>query len=202
MTNETVQLERIGNLLEKYLICFGKARAAFYVLPALENYYVFTRYMNAVTMALKRANFRPVYSWSYDGSRGCYNLIMIVQLPAARRGGRDRGAARGREGVAAGEHPRASPALHDRDALQGDGEEAAAGGGPRRPRAGRGGAGGDRARQGRTGVFGCAEGDAGGAGFGGGAGKGRVAGGGQGRGEQPDRADGAAGRADGPGAGG
>ena len=79
MTNETVQLERIGNLLEKYLICFGKARAAFYVLPALENYYVFTRYMNAVTMALKRANFRPVYSWSYDGSRGCYNLIMIVQ---------------------------------------------------------------------------------------------------------------------------
>ena len=79
MTNEAVQLERIGNLLEKYLICFGKARAAFYVLPALENYYVFTRYMNAVTMALKRANFRPVYSWSYDGSRGCYNLIMIVQ---------------------------------------------------------------------------------------------------------------------------
>ena len=79
MTNETVQLERIGSLLDKYLVSFGKARAGFYIFPALENYYAFTRYMNALTSALKRANFRPVYSWSFDGSRGCYNMIMIVQ---------------------------------------------------------------------------------------------------------------------------
>ena len=79
MTNETVQIEKIGSLLDKYLVSFGKARAGFYIFPALENYYAFTRYMNALTSALKRANFRPVYSWSFDGSRGCYNMIMIVQ---------------------------------------------------------------------------------------------------------------------------
>ena len=79
MTNETEQLTRIGSLLENYLISFGKARVAFYVFPALENYYEFTRYMNAFTAALKRANCRPVYSWSYNSLRGCYNLIMIVQ---------------------------------------------------------------------------------------------------------------------------
>ena len=79
MTNETAQLERIGNLLEKYLFSFGKARAAFYVFPALENYYDFTKYMNSLTSTLKRSNCRPVYSWFYDGTRGCYNMILIVQ---------------------------------------------------------------------------------------------------------------------------
>ena len=79
MTNETAQLERIGNLLEKYLFSFGKARAAFYIFPSLENYYDFTKYMNSLTSTLKRSNCRPVYSWFYDGSRGCYNMIMIVQ---------------------------------------------------------------------------------------------------------------------------
>ena len=79
MTNENNQLERIGNLLEKYLISFGQARVAFYVFPALENYYEFTRYMNSFTSALKRFNCRPVYSWSYDSARGCYNMILIVQ---------------------------------------------------------------------------------------------------------------------------
>ena len=79
MTTENNQLERIENLLEKYLISFGQARVAFYIFPALENYYEFTRYMNSFTSALKRFNCRPVYSWSYDSARGCYNMILIVQ---------------------------------------------------------------------------------------------------------------------------
>ena len=37
MTNETTQLEKIGDLLDKYLISYGKARVAFYIFPALEN---------------------------------------------------------------------------------------------------------------------------------------------------------------------
>ena len=79
MTNENDQLERIGNLLEKYLISFGQARAAFYVFPSLENHNDFPKYLNSFTSALKRANCRPVYSWSYDAARGCYNMILIVQ---------------------------------------------------------------------------------------------------------------------------
>ena len=79
MTNETTQFEKIGNLLDKFLTSYGKARVAFYVFPALENYYEFTRYMNAFMSALKRANCRPVYSWTYDACRGCYNMILIVQ---------------------------------------------------------------------------------------------------------------------------
>jgi len=78
MTNESIQLERIGNLLDKYLVSFGQARVAFYIFPSLENYCDFTRYLNSFTSALKRANCRPVYSWSYDSIRGCYNMILLV----------------------------------------------------------------------------------------------------------------------------
>ena len=78
MTNEVSQLERISNLIEKYLTCFGQARIALYVFPCLENHYEFSRYLNAFTSALKRKNTRPVYSWSYDSCHGCYNLILIV----------------------------------------------------------------------------------------------------------------------------
>lgn len=79
MTNGTVQLERIGELIEKFIVSYGKARIAFYIFPALENYYDFTKYMRALTAALRRANCVPAYSWTYDAFRGCYNMILIVQ---------------------------------------------------------------------------------------------------------------------------
>ena len=78
MTNETTQLERISNLIETYVTSFGQARIALYSFPAIENHYNFTKYMNSFTSALKRANCRPVYSWSYDSSRGCFNMILLV----------------------------------------------------------------------------------------------------------------------------
>ena len=78
MTNENDQIARINTLLEKYLISFGQARIALYVFPYLENHNDFTRFLNAFSSALRRANCRPVYSWSYDSSRGCYNMILIV----------------------------------------------------------------------------------------------------------------------------
>ena len=78
MTNDTTQLERINTLIEKYVTCFGQARIAFYSFPCIEDHREFTRYLNAFTAALKRANCRPAYSWSFDSCRGCYNLILIV----------------------------------------------------------------------------------------------------------------------------
>jgi len=78
MTNEIDQIERINTLLEKYLISFGQARIALYVFPYLENHNDFTRFLNAFSSALRRANCRPVYSWSYDSIRGCYNMMLIV----------------------------------------------------------------------------------------------------------------------------
>ncbi len=78
MIDETIQLERIGALIEKYLASFGEARIALYVFPCLEDHYDFTKFLNSFSSALKRANTRPVYSWSYDSSRGCYNLILII----------------------------------------------------------------------------------------------------------------------------
>ena len=60
--------------------------------------------------------------------------VLRGQLAPAGRVRRPRRPARGREGVAPGEHPRPARALHDRDALQGDGEEAPPGDWPRRPR--------------------------------------------------------------------
>jgi len=78
MTNENAQRERINSLIDKYLTCFGQARIAFYAFPCLEDHRGFTRFLNAFTLALKRANTRPVYSWSYDSCRGCYSMILIV----------------------------------------------------------------------------------------------------------------------------
>ncbi len=78
MIDETVIMERTGTLFENYLTSFGKAWVAFYCFPCLEDPNRFPRYLNALTTALKRANCRPVYSWSYDVYRGCFNLILIV----------------------------------------------------------------------------------------------------------------------------
>ena len=79
MTKETTQLEKIGDLLDKFLFSYGKARVAFYIFPALENYYDFSKYLRSLTIALRRANCAPAHFWSYDGFRGCYNMILIVQ---------------------------------------------------------------------------------------------------------------------------
>lgn len=78
MTNEMYQIERTGNLIDQYVLSFGKARIAFYIFPALEKHKDFTRFLNSFSAALKRANCRPGNSWTYDSNRGCYNLILIV----------------------------------------------------------------------------------------------------------------------------
>ena len=78
MTNDIEQLERISILIDSYLESFERARIALYSFPALEGHCSFKQYLNSFTTALKRANCRPVYAWSYDSGRGCYNLVLIV----------------------------------------------------------------------------------------------------------------------------
>ena len=78
MTNEISQLERIEDLVERYIISYGKARIAFYVFPSLENHYDFTKFLNSFSAALRRANCRSGYSWAYNSNLGRYNMILIV----------------------------------------------------------------------------------------------------------------------------
>lgn len=78
MIKTTTQLEKISNLVEWYLNCFGKARIALYVFPLLEKHTDFTSYLNSFISALRRADCRPVYSWSYDPIHSCYNLLLVV----------------------------------------------------------------------------------------------------------------------------
>ena len=78
MTNEISQLERIEDLVERYIISYGKARIAFYVFPSLENHYDFTKFLNSFSAALRRANCRSSYSWAYNSNLGRYNMILIV----------------------------------------------------------------------------------------------------------------------------
>ena len=78
MISCTTQLEKINDLVEWYLTSFGKARIALYVFPLLENHTDFTSYLNSFVSALRRADCRPVYSWSYDLMHSCYNLLLIV----------------------------------------------------------------------------------------------------------------------------
>ena len=78
MTAENTQLERINDLIDKYLTSFGRARVAFYVFPCPERHSDFRKFLNTFISALNRAICRPVYSWTYDSSRGRYNMILIV----------------------------------------------------------------------------------------------------------------------------
>lgn len=78
MINSLTQHEKISNLVEWYVNSFEKARIALFVFPLLENHAAFTSYLNSFISALRRADCRPVYSWSYDITHSCYNLLLIV----------------------------------------------------------------------------------------------------------------------------
>ena len=79
MTDETTQVERISSMIDAFAIAFGSARAAIYCFPNVHDHSAFVRYLGSFLSLLRRADLRPVYSWSYDAARGCYNMILIVQ---------------------------------------------------------------------------------------------------------------------------
>ena len=72
------QLEKISQLVEWYVTSFEKARIGLYVFPLLEKHTGFTSYLNSFISALRRADCRPVYSWSYDPIHLCYNVLLVV----------------------------------------------------------------------------------------------------------------------------
>ena len=78
MINSLTQHEKISKLVEWYVNSFEKARIALYVFPLLEKHTDFTSYLNSFISTLRRADCRPVYSWSYDPIHSCYNILLIV----------------------------------------------------------------------------------------------------------------------------
>lgn len=78
MTNAITQLEKINNLLERYLTKWGKAMIGLYSFSSPENYSDFKRFLNSFIYALRRAGCDPEYAWSYDSCRGCFNMILII----------------------------------------------------------------------------------------------------------------------------
>ena len=72
------QLEKISQLVEWYVTSFEKARIGLYVFPPLEKHTGFTSYLNSFISALRRADCRPIYSWSYDPIHLCYNVLLVV----------------------------------------------------------------------------------------------------------------------------
>lgn len=79
MISKSFVFAKLENLIEEYVEVHHQARAALYILPALENYYEFTRFMNALLSLLKRADIAPLYSWIYDSTRGCYKMVLLVK---------------------------------------------------------------------------------------------------------------------------
>ena len=78
MTNETTQLERISSMIDAFSTAFGSARVGIYRLPKIHDHTLFARYLNSFLSLLRRSDCRPVYSWSYDSNRDCYNLILVI----------------------------------------------------------------------------------------------------------------------------
>lgn len=78
MTDETTQVERISSMIDAFAIAFGSARAAIYCFPNVHDHSAFVRYLGSFLSLLRRADLRPVYSWSFDSNRDCYNFILVV----------------------------------------------------------------------------------------------------------------------------
>lgn len=78
MTKYFVLLERVSKLVDDFLYSFGRAWVALYVFPDLEFHHDFARFLNSFMSALKRADCRPVYTWSYDSDHGCFKLLLII----------------------------------------------------------------------------------------------------------------------------
>lgn len=78
MTNQTTQIERISSMIDTFSTAFGSARAAIYCYPKLQDHALFAKYLGSFLSLLRRADYRPVYSWSFDSNRDCYNFILVV----------------------------------------------------------------------------------------------------------------------------
>ena len=78
MIDEAAKQERIEELVEQYVTSFGMARVGLFFLSGLKNHSDFSSFLNAFLSALRRANCRPAYSWSYDSCRDKYSLLLIV----------------------------------------------------------------------------------------------------------------------------
>ena len=78
MTDESTKQERMEQLVEQYASSFGMARVGLFIFTDLKNHSDFTSFLNTFLSALRRANCRPAYSWSYDSCRNCYSLLLIV----------------------------------------------------------------------------------------------------------------------------
>jgi len=72
------KVSRISTQIDSYITSLGKARIAVYQFPALSERRDFSLFLNALMANLRRAELRPVYSWSYDEVSRAYTLILLV----------------------------------------------------------------------------------------------------------------------------
>ena len=72
------KITRISQQIDDYVNSLGKAQIAVYQFPALNERRDFSLFLNALMANLRRAELRPVYSWSYDVNSEAYTLILLV----------------------------------------------------------------------------------------------------------------------------
>ena len=78
MIDESTKQERMEQLVEQYANSFGMARVGLFFFTNFKKHSDFTSFLNTFLSALRRANCRPAYSWTYDSYRNRYSLLLIV----------------------------------------------------------------------------------------------------------------------------
>ena len=70
------KIERIMQMTDGYLERFGKVLIVIYYLPPMTENWRFMRFINSLSITLRRLNLMPEYSWFMTADGGHYLVLL------------------------------------------------------------------------------------------------------------------------------
>lgn len=71
------KIERIMQMTNVYLERFGKALIGIYYLPPMDENWRFMRFINSLSITLRRLDLMPEYSWFMTADGGHYLVLLL-----------------------------------------------------------------------------------------------------------------------------
>ena len=71
------KIERIMQMTDDYLERFGKVLIGIYYLPSMDENWRFMRFINSLSITLRRLDLMPEYSWFMTADGGHYLVLLL-----------------------------------------------------------------------------------------------------------------------------
>ena len=71
------KIERIMQMTDDYLERFGKVLIGIYYLPPMDENWRFMRFINSLSITLRRLDLMPEYSWFMTADSGHYLVLLL-----------------------------------------------------------------------------------------------------------------------------